>query len=167
MRLAERVVNAPARTGDFGQVKPRTYTAFVEFCIALFNALRDRGWRHLRQDWPRRSRRTRWMVESFPSMAWRTLGLERLPGKARMRGKPLTAYRRGLMDVTGYSLPRGLNHDQLQAAVVLPAGEAVLTGRRQGLLMAGIDPIPYAGHLTEGWIVLPAPLESFNSNNGE
>lgn len=158
MRLCERVLNTPARTGSPGQVKPATYRPFVEFSIELFRRLRqDHGWSLLVEDWSDLSG-SRWLVETFPSAGWELLGLKRLPGKSRSRGADLEPWRRGLSEMIGFDLPKGLSHDQLQAAVPIPAGLAIAEGDRTRVVLAGVDPIVMSdGEVFEGWIALPSP----------
>jgi hypothetical protein len=156
MRLCERVLNTPARTGTPGEVKPSTYLSFVRFSIDLFDHLRlGHGWSLLVEDWSEISG-CRWLVETFPSACWRLLGMTRLPGKSRSKGLDLDAWRRGLSETTGFELPRGLSHDQLQAAAAIPAGRAIAEGDDAHVVMAGIDPIISLGGVAfEGWIALP------------
>ena len=40
MRLCERVLNTPGKTGTVGQVKPQTYLGYIQFSIELFQILR-------------------------------------------------------------------------------------------------------------------------------
>jgi hypothetical protein len=154
MRLCERVLNTPGKTGIPGQVKPRTYLNYITFSIDLFDHLRRLGWELLSEDYFKVATK-RLVVESFPSYTWRTLGLEKLPSKGRTRASELDRFRRALSSATGYVLPTVLTHDQLQAAVVLPVGEALARKERTALVMAGIDPILEDDRVYEGWIPLP------------
>jgi len=156
MRLCERVLNTPARTGDPGQVKPRTYLHFVQFSIEVFREFRLRhGWSLLVEDWPSHTNK-RWVVETFPSVAWDLLGLPRLPGKQRCGALEVEAWRIRLEGATPYTLPKGLSHDELQAIAALPAGEAIAEGRQDRVLLAGIDPIiSEHGLVFEGLIACP------------
>jgi hypothetical protein len=156
MRLAERVLNTPGKTGIPGHSKPKTFLAYTTFSIELFDKLRrEFGWDLLREGWERR-RRGRWLAECFPSSAWQLLGMERLPSKARKDLNLLRKFTRRLAKVTGYTLPRGLTHDQLQAAVVLPAAVAIANRDPARLIMVGFDPLPApGGSVYEGWIVNP------------
>jgi hypothetical protein len=43
-RICERCVNAPAKSGLPGNVKPAPYLAFVTFAIQVFDALHAFGW---------------------------------------------------------------------------------------------------------------------------
>jgi hypothetical protein len=156
MRLCERVLNTPARTGSPGEVKPATYLAFVRFSIDLFGDLqREHGWSLLVEGWSSLPDRP-WLAETFPSAAWSLLGLPRLPGKAKMKGMDLGAWREGLSEVTGLEVPAGLSHDQLQAAVTVLAGQAIADRDATGIILSGIDPIiSPEGVVYEGLIALP------------
>lgn len=156
MRLCERVLNTPAKTGIPGHTKPGTYLAYTQFSVDLFHHLRlDHGWSLLNRNWHRR-RRTRWAIETFPSSAWQLLGLPRLPGKSRAKRADLDRWSRLLSQVSGYEFPAKLSHDQLQAAVVLPLGRAVLEGDIERVFLAGVEPfLSEDGEVLEGLIACP------------
>jgi hypothetical protein len=156
MRLCERVLNTPGKTGEIGKVKPRTYLGYIQFSIDLFHHLRVRhGWDLLTQDWADKPGR-RWLVESFPTAAWRTLGLVKLPAKSKVSQGQLETWIRDLALVTGYDLPSALSHDDLQAAVVLPVARAVAEGREDQVVLLGMDPVTTAEDVVlEGWIASP------------
>lgn len=160
MRLCERVLNTPARTGAPGMVKPSTYLTFVQFSIDLFHHLRsEHGWSLLVEDWPVLPGRL-WLVETFPSAAWRLLGLPRLPGKHKAKGMDLSPWREGLSRVTGLEFRGKVGHDQLQAAVASQAGWAIARGERKRVVLAGMDPLVTAEDVVyEGWIALPCVPE--------
>lgn len=155
MRLAERVLNTPARTGNPGEAKPRPALSFVSFSIGVFDALRlQHGWALLDEGWE--SHRGQVVVETFPSAAWQLLGLPRLPSKGRTDARTLQAHRKLLQKATGYALPPDMSHDQLQAAVVLRVGEALATRDPDHLILCGMPPIAGEGGLMyEGWIACP------------
>ena len=156
MRLAERVLNTPGKTGNPGQVKPKTYLKYTTFSINLFHHLQsDYGWELLTEVWHRR-RKAKYVVEVFPSSAWELLGLPRLPGKSKAKRADLDKWTKSLAKLTGYKLPKGLKHDQLQAAVVLPAGEAIVKRDQDRVILCGMDPIVTLDKVVhEGWIVNP------------
>ena len=156
MRLCERVLNTPGKTGNPGTVKPRTYLAYIQFSIDLFQNLRlSHGWELLTANWTERSE-VRWLVESFPTSAWKTLGLSKLPAKAKTTPDQLTTWRRNLSMTTGLKLPEALTHDELQAAVVIPAGRAIADGDPERVILSGIDPLlTEEGIVLEGWIANP------------
>jgi hypothetical protein len=156
MRLSERVLNTPGKTGIPGQAKPKNFLRYIQFSIDLFHHLHfEHKWALIESGWHRKRNR-RWVVESFPSTAWELLGLDRLPGKSKTKRADLNRFAKKLSQVTGYALPKGLSHDELQAAVVLPAGEAIARRDPNGVLLLGVDPIvDKDGNLIEGWIVEP------------
>ena len=157
MRIAERVLNTPAKTGPVGQVKPSTMLNFTIFSITLFQTLRDEyGWNLLTPRWASRNTKKRIIVEAFPTAAWRTLGLDPLPGKSRTKKAQLQAWRKSLQKITGYTLPDQLTHDELQAAVLLPVGEAIAARDRDRVLLLGVKPsFTPAGDAIEGYIAVP------------
>jgi hypothetical protein len=156
MRLCERVLNTPGKTGVFGNVKPKTYLPYIQFSIELFHQLRiTHDWELLTSDWNKRPWK-RWLVESFPSAAWRTLGLKKLPAKAKSTSDQLITWREDLCDLTGLKLPDVLTHDELQAAVVLPVGRAIVNGDEAKVILSGVDPyLTKEGVVLEGWIANP------------
>lgn len=158
MRLCERALNTPGKTGNVGSVKPANYLPYIRFSIDLFRTLHlDHGWPLLTADWIERPGR-RWLVESFPSSTWQALGLKRLPGKARTTATQLKSWSRDLCTITGLELPDDLSHDELQATVVLPIGLAIADGNPEGVLLSGTDPvIGDDGEILEGWIANPRP----------
>ncbi len=156
MRLSERVLNTPGKTGNPGEAKPKTYLRYTQFSIDLFHELHfEYKWSLMVKGWHRKRNR-RWIVESFPSAAWKLLGLDRLPGKSRTKRADLNRFAKKLSQVTGYEIPSGLSHDELQAAVVLPAGEAVARRDPEGVLLVGYEPmLDKNNNVLEGWIVEP------------
>ena len=156
MRLCERVFNTPGKTGRVGHVKPANYLRYIALSISLFHSLRvDHGWSLLRDTWFKFPER-RWVVESYPSKAWETLGLRRLPSKARATKAQVQSWARQLEQVTGLQLPEQLSHDELQACIVLTAGRALVQGNQEGILICGMNPrITRKGDVLEGWIAVP------------
>jgi hypothetical protein len=156
MRLCERVLNTPGKTGIVGQVKPRTYLGYIQFSIDLFTELRvNHGWDLLTRDWYR-SPFKRWLVESFPTAAWKTLGLSPLPAKSKTTQKDLVLWRAQFIRQTGWHVQDQITHDQLQAAVVIPAGQSIALRQASEVLLAGVDPfLDEEGHVLEGLIPLP------------
>ena len=69
-RSCERELNTPAKTGLPGSAKPANYLAFLAFSIDVFQALVARGF----ELWSGSTAHLL-AVESFPSSAWRQLGL--------------------------------------------------------------------------------------------
>lgn len=160
MRLCERVLNTPGKTGNPGNVKPRTYLRYIQFSIDLFHHLRvNHGWELLTHDWIDRPGE-RWVVETFPSTAWKTLGLMKLPSKNKTTPEQLDSWRKDLALVTSLYLPPNLTHDELQASVVLPVGQAIVERNPDRLILSGIDPLMTEEDVVlEGWIVNPLTTE--------
>jgi len=156
MRLCERVLNTQAKTGPIGYVKPRPSLRYIVFSISLFHSLRvDYRWNLLIEDWVK-SPRKRWIVETYPSSAWRTLGLEKLPAKSKTKPRQLTKWRKDLSLITGYEMKSKVTHDELQAAVVLPVGRAIAEVNPEGVILSGMNPsILRSRDVLEGWIVNP------------
>jgi len=154
MRLCERVLNTPGKTGVPGQVKPAPMLKYVQFSIDVFRHLHDQyGWSFLTHDWSTQPHR-RWVVEVFPSSAWSTLGWQRLPSRPRSAAK-IEPWRRMLAKGLGLDLPDHLTHDEIQASVVLPLGEAIMNKDKQRIVLAGVDPIWENGNVYEGLIANP------------
>lgn len=153
MRLCERVFNTPGKTGAPGHAKPATYLTYIQFSIDLFEELRlAHGWSLLTGVWPSAAGR-RLVVETYPSAAWSLLGLERVPTRAKRAQIDRAAAE--FARVTGLTLPGKLSHDELQAAVVLPVGQAIADGDPDGIILAGVDPIIENGIVYEGLIAAP------------
>jgi hypothetical protein len=156
MRLCERVLNTPAKTGLIGYVKPSSSLRFIAFSINLFHSLRvDFGWHLLTEDWAKRKNR-RWIVEGFPTSAWKTMGLKSLPSKTKSSKKDLKHWQVELHIITDFELNDPLSHDELQAAALLPAGVAIAQKRPDDVVLCGMDPvITRDGDVLEGWIANP------------
>ena len=156
MRMCERVLNTPGKTGIVGTTKPKTYLPYIKFSIELFHQLRTtHDWELLTSDWIKRPWK-RWIVESFPTSAWKTLGLKKLPAKSKCTSEQLIIWRDDLSDLTGLKLPEVLTHDELQATVVLPVGRAIVKGEEEGVILSGVDPyLTKKGVVLEGLIANP------------
>ncbi|MGA9192995.1 MAG: hypothetical protein WBZ24_14785 [Anaerolineales bacterium] len=154
MRLCERALNTPGKTGVPGHVKPAPMLKYVLFSIDVFRHLHDQyGWSFLTHDWSTQPHQ-RWVVEVFPSSAWSTLGWQRLPSRPRSAAK-IEPWRRMLAKGLGLDLPDHLTHDEIQASVVLPLGEAIVNKDKQRIVLAGVDPIWENGNVYEGLIANP------------
>jgi hypothetical protein len=157
-RLSERAVRAPGKTGlPPDGVKPRTYLAFSRLSIALFERLTMSGW-HLPS-----SRAAiagpRMVTETFPTAAWRALGLQPLPGKARSQMRDV---REGLVRLAGtcdIQCTGVETHDDLQAVVGGIAPAWWVAGRLDRVAFAGVPPFRLDGSWREGFIILPTGIE--------
>jgi hypothetical protein len=170
-RVSERQLNTAAKTGLPGMVKPRTYRAFAEFCLDLYDALCRRGWRRLetreQPSSPQGQNQERVLVESYPYAAWKSLGINPLPSKRRAKVSDLAAAYGALRSLIPFSINRPPNHDQLQAIVGGLPGLALEEGNSAehnsaernsaAALIVGSPPRREEGHWREGFIVLPLP----------
>jgi hypothetical protein len=161
MRLCERVLNTPGKTGVPGVAKPKTYLRYIQFSIDVFRELRGKlGWELLKPTWHRR-RQARWIVETFPSSAWELLGLPRLPSKSKARRADLNEWTTKLSEITGFKLPEKLSHDELQAAVGLPLGRSIAERKPERVILAGVEPLlDPDGIVYEGYIANPRHPET-------
>jgi hypothetical protein len=156
-RRAERLLNTPGKTGCAPDgVKPRGYLAFTRASIALFEALGARGWR-----FPEDATavgappRVPTMVETFPTAAWRRLGLAALPGRAR-GAEVVRRALEALRAVVRLDLDAVPTHDQLQAVVGGLAGVWWLRGEMARVELVGAPPVRGGHGWEEGWILVPA-----------
>jgi hypothetical protein len=153
-RVCERLLNAPAKTGLPGCVKPANYTKFVEFAIQVFDAFEVRGWKRFNPD--------TWhpgdpvVVESFPLAAWRSLRLPSLPAKHRARDKDICSHLEHLVGA-GLIASNGQmpTHDQLQALVAGLAGLGIEARAEHRFEAVGAPPFTLDGAWREGYIVNP------------
>jgi hypothetical protein len=152
-RVSDRELNAPAKVGLPGQVKPRPYTAFIQFSIALFDALNERGYSRFTESATSVARTS---VEILPLACWPRLQLPRLPAKAKCTAQSLAACTTALSALVAFQSAPG--HDELQATV---GGIAVLwklLGRSGMVHLAGRAPLFLDGHWREGFILAPSRI---------
>jgi hypothetical protein len=150
-RTCDRDVRAPAKVGAPGEVKPRSYAAFVKFSIAVFDALHELGWPRLASaESPRRR-----AAEVFPHLAWKRLGMPPLPAKAKCTLQQLCAAHRELCKRRSIETNRAPGHDELQALVAGIAGLALLEGDTSGYELLGEPPHVVDGVWREGLILAP------------
>jgi hypothetical protein len=153
-RCCERALATQGKTGLPGVTKPGNYVAFITFAVELFDALEIRGWPRL----PTAAippLRHRCAIESFPTSAWRSLGLVPLPGKAATAPEMVIARLRSLRAVFPLDVSNDLSHDELQALVAGLAGVALDDGNAAGVSIAGVAPVRVEGIWREGFIVNP------------
>ena len=151
-RRCERALHTPAKTGEPGRVKPRPYTSFVAFSIAVFDELHALGWPRLEAARRPRGRRA---VEVFPHAAWKRLGLAPLPAKAKCSAQRVAAHARALCAHCHVRTNRAPSHDELQALVAGIAGLALLAGDASGYELLGDPPRLVEGAWREGFILAP------------
>jgi hypothetical protein len=152
-RMSEKAVRAPGKTGlPPDGVKPRTYLAFTEFSIALFARLTG----HYGYALPGAGPGERFVTETFPTAAWRRLGLTPVPGKGRTTPAELAAAVARLGARVPLELDRTPGHDQLQAVVGGLAPLAWAAGQRDRVTLAGLPPHRLDGSWREGYIMVPS-----------
>jgi hypothetical protein len=156
-RVSERQLNTSAKTGLPGVVMPKTYRAFAEFCMDVYDGLCRRGWRRLSTQGKVASLEDRVLIESCPHAAWKSLGLKPLCSKRRARVSDLAAAYAALNSVLPIITNRPPNHDQLQAIVGGLPGLAITERNIEQVRIVGNAPRREQGHWREGFIVLPLP----------
>ncbi len=155
-RRSERAVRAPGKTGlPPDGVKPRTYLGFTTFSIALFEAFLTSAEWALPGD-PNAAHTARVVTESFPTAAWRALGLSPLMAKGRASVADVQDAGARLQTRTGITLEQVRTHDQLQAVVGGIAGAWWVAGRTGQVQLAGDPPFRLDGSWREGYIMIPA-----------
>jgi len=156
-RLSERAVRAPGKTGLPPEgVKPRTYLEFTRLSIAIFERLTQQGWQLPGEPTARNARRdVNYATETFPTAAWRGLGIAPPPGKARSSAADVAA---GLVRLTS-ALPIDVSgvrtHDDLQAVVGGIAPAWWMTNALDRVSFVGAPPFRLEGAWREGFILVP------------
>lgn len=156
-RVSERQLNTSAKTGLPGVVTPRSYRAFAEFCMDVYDGLCRRGWRRLSTQGEVASLEDRVLIESCPHAAWKSLGLKPLCSKRRARVSDLAEAYAALNSLVPITCNRPPNHDQLQAIVSGLPGLAIAEHDSATVRIVGHAPHREQGHWREGFIVLPLP----------
>jgi len=155
-RVSERQLHT-AKTGLPGVVAPRTWRAFAEFCMDVYDGLCRRGWRRLSTEGRAATLEDRVLIESCPHAAWKSLGLKPLRSKRRARVSDLAEAYAALNALAPLSCNRPPNHDQLQAIVGGLPGLAIAEHNIAAVRIVGNPPRREQGHWREGFIVLPLP----------
>lgn len=150
-RVCERRLNTPGKTGLPGHATPKNYLPFIAFSIAVFQHLVALGF----ELWTGRPTTRPLVLESFPSSAWRSLGLAPLPAKAKASPKHLQDALVELRGLFPIQVEGPLSHDETQALVAAPAGVAVARGCQLGFTSAGTAPSLREDIWYEGFIVNP------------
>ena len=153
-RVCERELATPGKTGLPGLVKPGSWTRMAEFSIDLFDALGDCGFQRLHNAEEFRPCR-KLAIESFPTSAWRSLGLKKLPGKGRTSTSQLASCTAALSSLIRLILARQPSHDELQALVAGLAGLPLLGHNLIETKLFGSKPVRLDGTWREGFIVNP------------
>jgi len=153
-RSCERELATPGKTGLPGFVKPGSWTRMAEFSIELFDALGDCGFLRVHSSEDLRPGR-KLAIESFPTSAWRSLHLTKLPGKGRTSASQLTSCAAALGSLIPMILTRSPSHDELQALVAGLAGLPLLGHNAIAYKLIGSRPVQLEGTWREGFIVNP------------
>jgi hypothetical protein len=155
-RICERQLATQGKTGLPGFTKPANCAPFFAFAIDLFDQLAELGWPRLPDETALYSP-GRFALESFPTSAWRCLGLKPLPGKARTAAGAVQKKLAELCQLLPISVPDAgdMTHDELQALVAGLAGIAVEGHAACGIAIAGVAPFELESSWREGFIVNP------------
>jgi hypothetical protein len=152
-RICERALATQGKTGLPGVTKPAGYAAFISFAIELFDELSMLGWPRVPSESALRSQHP-FALESFPTSAWRSLGLTPLPAKARTRDGAIQARLEELGKL--YPVSRvALTHDELQAVIAGLAGLGIEGHPAYSYTLAGVAPFELDDAWREGFIVNP------------
>lgn len=153
-RQCERELATPGKTGLPRCVKPGSWTRMAAFSIELFDALGAHGFERVQSAEDLVVGR-KLAIESFPTSAWRTLGLKPLPGKSRTSASQLSTWTTAVMEWVPCTLTRSPTHDELQALVAGLAGLPLLGQHGVTFRFFGSRPIELLGTWREGFIVNP------------
>lgn len=154
-RLCERALATPGKTGLPGVTKPANYGPFIAFSIDFFDELSSLGWPRLASE-ADLAGDERFAIESFPTSAWRGLGLRALPGKAKTPSSMIGERLALLRTLYPLACPDDLTHDELQAMVAGLAGVAAEGNATLRCEAVGAPPFELEGTWREGFIVNPA-----------
>lgn len=151
-RVCEARLHTQGKTGLPGVTKPATYLRFIEFSIATFDGLQASGWNRLGSQGCAGDRVT---AETFPTSAWRALGIAPLPGKSRTRPEDILTWKSHLLGLGSIQVAGELSHDELQAAISGLGVLALAEGSTDQYEAVGHPPIWDGTHWLEGFIVNP------------
>ena len=149
MRRCEQETRTPGKTGLPGTVLPRSWTRMVLFSIAVFDALDAAGWPRFTGS----GQLGHDAVETFPTHAWRTVGLSPLPAKSKK--PPLVSWQQTLDSVFQLRWSALPTHDQLQAAIAGVGGLQLLEKGAAGCDIRGVPPFKADMIWREGYILSP------------
>jgi hypothetical protein len=159
IRASEKALACPGKTGLPGQAKPAAYLPFIDFSIATCAALVRHGASLLESPDPVGADANLLALESFPTAAWKGLGLKPLPGKGKLKGAALDAElgeRLAMLRSFELDIPGAPTHDELQAIAAGLAGVSILRRVRDQIRTYGQPPRLVDGTFREGYIVVPS-----------
>ena len=151
-RVCEAKLGTQGKTGLPGMTKPATYLGFIQFCIDTFDELAGIGWTRLRENPATGGGNA---VETFPTAAWKAMGLRPLPGKRRAKDEQIRTWTESLLQLGAIELGAPLSHDELQAAIAGLGILALAEQRQDGYDAVGEPPFEREGLWFEGYIVNP------------
>jgi hypothetical protein len=154
-RLCEKILFTQGKTGTAGWAKPGGFTHFAAFSIGVFAELVSLGGELVSSALVKAPKDGLLVVESYPTSAWRKLGIRPLPGKAKAKRIDIQDRLFRLHELFGFHADREPTHDELQALVAGVAGVAILTGKPSGHCIQGSPPREVNGVIVEGFIVNP------------
>jgi len=154
-RKCEAELATQGKTGLPGQCTPSTYLRFIQFSISVFDELASRGWSRLAS--AETSPTEKLALESFPTAAWRSLGLSPLPGKRSATAEVVRLKQTELESLFSFRVGAPLSHDEVQALVAGFAGLAVAASLHHAYQLVGLAPLRLEETWREGFIVNPLP----------
>jgi hypothetical protein len=133
-RACEYACKTPGKTGRHGVSFPRTWLKWICFSIELFHHLRALPHVVVANSVEPSTLQPLlpngyYVLECFPTSAWRSSGLRPLPGHSKAPPPVVESHARALWEAYGLPDWRGLqHHDHLQAVVAALAGAALVGG---------------------------------------
>jgi hypothetical protein len=152
-RKCEADLATQGKTGLPGHCTPSTYLRFIQFSISVFDELADRGWPRLAS--AETGPAENLALESFPTAAWRALGLSPLPGKRSATAEVVHLKQTELELLFSFRVGTPLSHDEVQALVAGFAGLAVAASLHHAYQLVGLAPLRLEETWREGFIVNP------------
>ncbi len=156
-RICEQQARTQGKTGLPGHTKPSPFVSFATFSIALFDRLTEYGWERLKDASMLETSRN-CAVETYPTTAWRALGMRPLPSKSKTDTHVVRLKLAELASKVSIAV-RGdvfVTHDELQAIVGGLAGIAAERHPELDVRLFGVPPFKRHDHWFEGYIALPS-----------
>jgi len=151
-RVCEAKLRTQGKTGLPGTTKPASYLGFIQFSVETFDELDRAGWARLEENPLKEGPKA---VETFPTAAWRVVGLRPLPGKSTAKDDQVRTWTEALVGLGDIRLTTPLSHDELQAAIAGLGILALAEHRPAGYEAVGVPPFERDGIWFEGYIVNP------------
>lgn len=134
-RKCEAELATQGKTGLRGHCTPTTYLRFIQFSIPVFDELADRGWPRLAS--AEKGHAENLALESFPTAAWRSLGVSPLPGKRSATAEVVRLKQTELESFFSFRVGMPLSHDEVQPLVAGFAGLAVAASLHNAYKLVG------------------------------